>query len=145
MRAQSTREQNKEVIRRLMQASDRGDLAAVEALYSPDYVDHLPSTVRSGASSREGLRLIFEAVQRAFPDTQHIIEDLVAEGDRVAARITARGTHTGEFMGVPPSGKLVQQTNIAIYRIVDGRIAERWSYEVVGLLDQLRPARATSS
>ncbi|HUD73162.1 MAG TPA: ester cyclase [Dongiaceae bacterium] len=137
-------ERNKQVIRRLLEESDRGNLEAVEALYSPDFVDHNPSAIRRGALGRAGLRMVFGAVLRAFPDTRHTIEDLVSEGDRVAARITARGTHTGEFMGIPPSGALLEQTNIVIYRILEGRIAERWSYEVEGLLDQIRSARRGS-
>jgi len=138
----SISEQNKDAIRRLIEESDRGNLEAVVALFCPGFIDHSPSAVRRGVRGRDGLRAIFKAILDAFPDTRHTIEDPVAEGDRVAARITARGTHTGEFMGVPPTGRLVEQTNVAIYRMVDGCIAERWSYEVVGLLDQIKPTRS---
>jgi len=130
-------ERNKQVIRRLIEQSDRGNLDVVESLYSPEFVDHNPSAIRSPAHGAAGLRAVFAAVRKAFPDTQHTIHDLIAERDKVAVRISARGTHTGEFLGVPPSGKIVEQTNIAIYRVVAGRITERWSYEVVGIPQQL--------
>jgi predicted ester cyclase len=61
----------------------------------------------------------------------------VAEGDRVVARISARATHTGELFGKAPTGKVVTMTGIAIHRIVDGRIAERWAEQSLGVLEQL--------
>jgi predicted ester cyclase len=128
---------NKVVIHALMEASDRGDLAAVEAMYHPEYIDHHPSALRSGATAREALCQVFAQIRAAFPDTRHTLHDLVAEGDKVAARLTARGTHTGPLWGHAPTGRTVEQTNIAIYRLVDGQIIERWSYEVTGILDQI--------
>src|SRR5690349_5522355 len=93
------REQNKDVIRRLLAEVDRGNLDVIDTCYSPAYVDRSPSAARSLAAGREGVRTVFAAFQTAFPDTRHTIEDLIAEGDRVVARITARGTHTGELFG----------------------------------------------
>ena len=86
----------------------------------------------------EGVRKAFAIFQRAFPDTVHTIDDLIAEGDRVVARITARGTHTGELFGHAPTGRVVSLTGIAIYRLVEGRIVERWAEQGVGILDQLQ-------
>ena len=80
---------------------------------------------------------VVEPFQKAFPDTRHTIEDLVAEGDRVAARISACGTHTGELFGQAPTGRVVTLTGITIYRLVDGRIVERWAEHGLGILDQL--------
>ena len=130
-------ETNKDVIRRLLAEVDRGDLGVVDRYYSPDYVDHAPSPVRRLAAGRDGVRQAFALFQRAFPDTRHTIEDLVAEGDRVVARISARGTHTGELFGHAPTGRVVTQTAIAIYRIVNGQIVERWAEQALGILDQL--------
>jgi predicted ester cyclase len=65
-------------------------------------------------------------IYRAFPDTQFAIDDLIAEGDKVVVRYTYWGTHTGEFIGIAPSGKKLTATAIAIYRIVDGKIKEQW-------------------
>lgn len=130
-------ERNKDVIRKLMAEVDRGNLDVVDTFYSPDYVDRTPSPGRSLATGRAGVREAFALFHRALPDTRHTIEDLVAEGDRVVARISARGTHTGELFGRAGTGRVVTLTSIAIYRFVDGRIAERWADHGQGVLDQL--------
>ncbi len=128
---------NKDIIRRLLAEMDRGNLDAIDLCYAPDYVDHSPSVIRGQKGGREGVRNALGLLHRAFPDTRHTIEELIAEGDRVAARITARGTHTGELLGHAPTGRVVTQTSITIYRIVDGRIAERWSDHPQEILEQL--------
>jgi predicted ester cyclase len=130
-------ERNKEVIRRLLAEVDLGNLDVVDTCYSPEYVDHAPSPVRGLRSGRDGVRQAFALFQGAFPDTRHTIEDLVAEGDRVVARITARGTHTGEIFGLAPTAQVVTLTGIAIYRLVEGRIVERWAEQGRGVLEQL--------
>jgi steroid delta-isomerase-like uncharacterized protein len=130
-------ESNKDLIRRLLAEVDRGNDDVVDACYSPDYVDHTPSPVRSQARGREGVRRAFALFRRAFPDTRHVIEDLVAEGDRVVARVSARATHTGELFGHPATGKVVTLTSITVYRVVDGRIVERWCEQGRGVLEQL--------
>jgi predicted ester cyclase len=133
----ATAEANKELIRRLLAEVDRGNDNVVEACFSSDYVDHAPSPLRRQARGREGVRRALAELRRAFPDTRHTLEDLVAEGDRVVARVSARATHTGELFGHAPTGKVVTLTSITVYRIVDGRIAERWSEQGLGVLEQL--------
>jgi predicted ester cyclase len=130
-------ERNKQVIRRLLAEVDRGNLDVVDTYYSPSYLDHTPSPIRGLAAGRDGIRKAFELFRGAFPDTRHTIEDLVAEGDRVVARISARGTHTGELFGHAPTGKVVTLTGITIYRLVDGQIVERWAEHGPGVLEQL--------
>jgi predicted ester cyclase len=77
-------------------------------------------------------------VYSATPNLSHTIEDMLAEGDRVAVRLTARGTHTGEFMGIPPTGKQVTVTGTVICRIAEGKIQEDWfNSDALGLLQQL--------
>jgi predicted ester cyclase len=132
-----TSEANKDLIRSLLADADRGVEDVVDRYYAPDYVDHTPSPIRRQAPGREGIRQAIDLFRRAFPDTRHTIEDLVAEGDRVVARVSARATHTGELFGHPPTGKVVTLTGITIYRIVDGRIAERWAEHGLGVLEQL--------
>ena len=105
--------------------------------YAPGYVDHTPSPIRGLASGRDGVRQAFALFRQAFPDTRHTIEDLVAEGDRVVARISARGTHTGELFGHAPTGRVVTLSSITIYRLVDGQIVERWAEQGLGVLEQL--------
>jgi len=128
---------NKDVIRQLLAEVDRGNLDVVDTYYSPSYVDHTPSPIRGLASGRDGVREAFALFHAAFPDTKHTIEDLVAEGDRVVARISARGTHTGELFGHAPTGRVVTLTAIAIYRVVAGQIVERWAEHSSGVLDHL--------
>lgn len=130
-------ERNKNVIRRLLAEVDRRNLDVVDEFYAPTYVDRTPSPVRGLADGREGVRRALAIFSQAFPDTAHVIEDLVAEGDRVVARISARGTHTGELFGHAPTGKVVALTSIAIYRLVNGKIVERWAEHGLGVLDQL--------
>jgi steroid delta-isomerase-like uncharacterized protein len=74
----------------------------------------------------------------AFPDLKRPVEDLVAEGDKVVARWSSVGTHEGDFMGIPPTGKTVTTTGITIFRLEDGKIVEEWSEsDMVGMLQQV--------
>jgi predicted ester cyclase len=76
---------------------------------------------------------------QAFPDLQITVEDMVAEGDKVAVRWRLRATHQGEFMGIPPTGNQVTMTGIDINRLEGGRLVERWGNEdMLGLLQQLK-------
>ena len=78
----------------------------------------------------------------AFPDWTETIEDIIAEGDKVVTRFTSRGTHKGKFMGVPPTGKKVKITEVAVFRIADGKITEQWGFpDLQGLRQQLGPAQ----
>jgi steroid delta-isomerase-like uncharacterized protein len=79
---------------------------------------------------------VFATLQRAFPDLHVTVEDLIEEGDKVVARNTVTGTHRGEYLRLPPTGKSVTYNEIFILRFVDGRIAETWG--VVDVLSQLR-------
>ena len=74
----------------------------------------------------------------AFPDLQNIIEDMIAEGDKVMVRLAVSGTQRGEFMGIAPTNKRVSWTSIIIYRIAGGKVTERWaSTDVFGVMQQL--------
>ena len=74
----------------------------------------------------------------AFPDLQQTIEDQIAEGEKVATRLTGRGTHQGELMGIPPTGNRVEAPGIVINRISGGKIAESWAnYDAMGMMQQL--------
>lgn len=76
--------------------------------------------------------------RKSFPDWHEHIEDIIAEGDKVAIRFTSRGTHKEEFQGIPPTGKQVTVSEVAIYRIADWKIVEKWGFpDIVGLLRQL--------
>ena len=122
---------HKERIRDLLAASDAGDIRAAMEFYALDYVDHDVTEGRQGAggTSREPLENAFRMFRAAFSDTRHAIHDLVEEGDRLAARISVEARHTGPLWGFEPTGRIVRNDSIVIYRFVEGRIRERWCRE----------------
>ena len=131
-------EENKAIVRRVYEeAINRGNMAVVDELVSPDYVAHdpgFPQPVRGP----EGLKQYFLVFRTAFPDLHLTIEDIIAEGDTVVVRHTARGTHQGDLMGMPPTGKQETVTGIAIHRLVNGKFVESWvNAGSLGLMQQL--------
>src|SRR6266498_1483863 len=95
---------NKEFVRRASEAIfNNWDPALIEEYYAPDFVNH--SAAPGDDTSREGLRTFFTALKAAFPDEHATTDDLIAEGDKVATRVTWSGTQTGEYLGVAPTGK----------------------------------------
>jgi len=131
-------EKNKQLIYRLMEEVDKGNVDVVDEFYAPAYIDHNPSAIREMLPGLEGIKHVFKLLYAAFPDTAHKIEDIIAEGDKVAVRISATATHTGEIFGVQPTGKKVELSSIVIFRIVDGRIIERWvAQQGPGVLQQI--------
>ena len=102
-----------------------------EDLLTPKIMSGIPTGI-------EGAKAAHRIMLAGFPDYQTIIDDLVAEGDKVAARITMSGTHTGSFMGIPPTGKRISFTGMYVARVDDGKIVEHWGEEdSVSLLQQL--------
>lgn len=129
-------EQNKSIVRQLVAAINNSDEATFLALLTPDVIDHyaLPGL----PPGREGWNLNRKILRAAFPDACWQEEDLFAEGDRVVGRFTLRGTHQGEFMGIPPTGKPITVSNIHILRLVDGKIVEHWGHgDDMGMMQQL--------
>ena len=128
-------EDNKAVSRRLFEAMTRGDLDAVDDIFTPDAVIHDPGREFFGrAAIKQGLA----SLRAGFPDIAYSIQDQIAEGDRVASRYRGEGTHLGEWRGVPGTGRRFSYTGILIHRFEDGKIAEFWGQaDVLGLLQQL--------
>jgi steroid delta-isomerase-like uncharacterized protein len=131
-------EENRAVVRRFNEGVQRffqtGDLSALDDICAPDFVHHGPGI----PPDLDGFKQMVPIFRSAFSDVEVDIEDLIAEGDRVVDRITVRGTHSGDFMGIPPSGKQWEMQEIHIARIVDGKIAERWTMvDMFGLLQQI--------
>ncbi len=131
-------EENKAIVRRWMEEVwNEGKLEALDELIGPDYVLHGaadPDLPRGP----EGAKQLTAAFRTAFPDLQGTIEDLIAEGERVVCRWTARATHGGEFAGIPATHRPVTFSGIEIVRIADGRIAEGWDeVDVAGILQQI--------
>ncbi len=131
-------EDNKRLVRRLYEETDRGNLAALDEFFAADLIDHDPPPIPGLKPGLDGIKQAFRVFTAAHPDGAHVIHDLIAEGDRVVARVTGTGTHTGELMGIPPTGKRLEMTGIVIYRIEGGKIVERWAqHDVFGLMQQL--------
>ncbi len=142
-------EDNKALVRRMVEEVwNKGNVAAIDELIAANIVHHydFPTNVPVPADnplSREGIKRLIPQFRNAFPDLHFTVELQVAEGDLVVTRVTARGTHTGEyrgltFKGIPPTGKQATWTMTFIDRIHDGKIVESWLNEdAVGRLQQI--------
>jgi predicted ester cyclase len=132
-------EENKALIRRYFEAIDAtcqtGNAALIDEFLAPDFVEHNP--VPGIPPTRERWKQVFLMFDAATPGT-HVVEDLIAERDKITGRITAYGTHVGELFGIPATGKQIRMSAIAIWRIRDGKIIEHWhESDNLGLLEQL--------
>lgn len=128
-------ETNKALIRRgFEEGVVGGNLDLMDTLLAPNYVNHnFP-----GGHGPEGFKQIITMFRTGFPDFQLTIHDMIAEGDRVATRGTWSGTHQGEFMGIPATGKHVTVGYCDIWRLEGGKAAENWvQMDILGLMQQL--------
>jgi steroid delta-isomerase-like uncharacterized protein len=128
---------NAELVRAGFQAFNSGDAGQCLALTAPDLITHLaelPEPRHGPDVWRQG----FQMIKHAFPDLQAHIEDIVAAQDKVAVRLRFRGTHRGEFLGIPATGRTIEYVSHEFYRIADGLIAEEWiCSDMATLLGQL--------
>lgn len=132
----TTAEGNERTVRRIpKEVVAQRNLDAIDEMFAEDAVDHSPIGDFDG---REGSRRGFEALLDGFPDFTSTVDDVVAEGDTVALRLTERGTHDGEFVGIDPTGRTVEFRAMVFFRPEDGKVAERWTQlDRLGLLGQL--------
>jgi steroid delta-isomerase-like uncharacterized protein len=127
----------KEIARRLAEDPWVGKLDEVIELVADDYVGHEPSSPEP-IRGKQGFREFVERYLTGFPDGRITVDRQIAEGDLVVNRWTARGTNTGELLGMPPTGKQVTVTGITIGRIEGGKLREDWtSWDTLGMLQQL--------
>jgi steroid delta-isomerase-like uncharacterized protein len=128
---------NKSVSRRLVEeAFNQGKYDVIEVLIVPTFVNHDPAT--GDVTGVDGVRQNIDGYRSAFPDLKITIEEQLAEGDLVATRWTAKGTHKGELMGIAPTGKEATVTGLTLDRIKDGKIVESWNnWDTFGLMRQL--------
>ena len=130
-------EENKAIARRFVQVWGKGDLGVIDELASPSlsvYYPSFPQAIKGG----EAFKTLLKEFRSAFTDSNLDTEEEIAEGDKVVTRYTSRGTHKGEFMGIPATGKEVVSTGIVISRIAEGKIAEDWEeFDGIGYLQQL--------
>ena len=122
-------------VRAQMELFGAGRLELADELVTPDCVDHGDARAPHGPDGIKGVVLWLRA---AFPDLTYESEDAFGDGDRVALRCTVRGTHRGELLGHPPTGRSFAAQQIHIFRVEDGRIAEHWACrDDVGMMRQL--------
>lgn len=130
-------EENKALIRRMYaEVHDKGNLAVLDEVTATSFIDHnLPPGLPPGV---DGVKQLFTMFHTAFPDFHVTVEDMIAEGDKVVSRLTMRGTHKDEFMGVPPTGKQINVEVIDVLRIAGSKAVERWGiFDQLGLMQQL--------
>jgi hypothetical protein len=131
---------NKATYRRLLDAGNSGDAEliskTIDEVVEPDLLIHRRLPVE--ATGAQALKQVWVILLRAFPDIHVTVEDLIAEGDKVVASNSISGTHQGEYMGHPPTGKPVTYDEIFILRFANGRIAEMWGVvDVLSAMKQL--------
>lgn len=129
-------DENKAVVRRYIEEFvGSGNFEVADEIFADHFHDH--TALPGEPANVEGLTQFFKTLGHGFSDHEIIMEDILAEDDRVAVRFTFRGTHDGAFMGIPPTGNHVTIEGIDIMRVHDGKIAELWGQEnVFSLLQQ---------
>ncbi len=128
----------KNLIRRIPEELyNQGNLAAADELFHADYIEHrpLPPNFPKGAGIPKTMAAL---MRKAFPDLHMTIEDVLADGDKAVVRLTVQGTHVGEFMGLPATGRRITWTETHIARYENGKVAEHWmNVDELGRLQQL--------
>jgi steroid delta-isomerase-like uncharacterized protein len=129
---------NKATVRRFHDAANTGDMElisrTIDELVEPDALIRTPLQIE--ATGADLLKEVFARLLRAYPDLHITAEDLIEDGDKIVSRNTVTGTHQGEYMGIPPTGKAITYDEIFIARFVGGRVAETWG--VVDVLSQMK-------
>lgn len=132
----STTDANKALVRRFVdEIFEAGRLESIDELVAPDFVSHTFGIADDGAAK---LKAAAERVHASLTGVRFEIEDMVAEDDRVAVRLTASGTATGDFMGMPAAGKRYRIGEMHFFRLADGKVVEHWhQYDAAGQMKQL--------
>ena len=130
-------ETNKAIIRRYVEeVQNRGNLTLLDEIAASSFVNH--SSPPGVPPTLEGVKQLAQQILVAFPDGTMTIEDMVAEGDKVATRKTFRGTHQGAFLGLPPTGRRAEIGLIDLVRFEEGKVIEHWlEWDMLGMLQQL--------
>ena len=132
-----SQEENKTAVRRYWEGFNAHNLDVWDEVCTPNHMNHDPGTPVPDADLQT-IKEIIGRMQAAFPDVKSSEEDLISEGDKIVVRMTFRGTHKGEFMGVAASGNEVKFSGIYIDRLTGGKIEEQWAlYDTMGLMQQI--------
>ena len=127
-------EENKALMRRFWEELNKGNLAVWDELCTPDYVYHGTTSDMTREQSKQHDANLFAA----FPDFNGSIDDMIAEGDKVAVRFTIRGTHQGAFRDIAPTGKQITVSGLEIDRCAGGKFVETWLIsDMLGMMQQL--------
>ncbi len=132
-------EENKALMHRIYEeVFNQKNLVAIDDFIAPNFVNHSAAQLGMTGGDLEHVKQFLSMVMQVFPDLHYTVEDLVAEGDKVVARLTISGTQQGTFMGIPPTGKHATISDIEIFRITGGKAVETWvQVDFLGLLQQL--------
>jgi steroid delta-isomerase-like uncharacterized protein len=128
-------EENREIVRRFWGVWEEGNLGLVDELVAPDYVNHSPG-MPNQPEGPEGVKAVVSMFRAGMPNLRVVIEDMIAEGDKVMMRYKIEGTHEGELFGVPPTGRWVSIESITVERVSGGKIREHW--RVTDTLDMMQ-------
>ena len=128
-------EESKAIVRRFWDVWEEGNIDLVDELLAPDYVNHTPATPDQ-PTGPEGVKGVVAMFRSAIPNLRVVVEDMIAEGDKVAVRYTLEGTHEGELFGIPPTGQRLSIKSIAVERVSDSKIREHW--RVTDSLDMMQ-------
>lgn len=133
---------NKELVRRFYEeVYVDWDMAKADAVLSPQFRSH--DWPADGPAGPQAFRDYYAALRRAVPDGYYEVDDLIAEGDRVVVRWRLLGTHTGDFHGIAPTGRPIVLKGVAIYRVDNGKLMERWVVsDLHGALEDARAGRS---
>jgi C-1 hydroxylase len=115
-------EENKAIVRKVVEAANKRNLDLMNEIIAPDFVDH-----KRQLQGLEALKQWAAMIYKSFSDFHETIEAIIAEGDKVWVRLKITGTHTGEFLGLAPTGKKFTETSVDIFRIVNGKLVEGWN------------------
>jgi len=129
-------EENKAVVRRWVEAFNEGDIDAVNELLTDSYVRHDPNSPEVRGPEEE--KQLIAMYRSAFPDLHFSLEDMLAEDDRVATRLSISATHKGELLGIAPTENRLSLTAMEIYRLREGKIDEQWvNVDTLGMMQQI--------
>jgi predicted ester cyclase len=127
-------EENKTMVRRVYDLCTQKDLVTLFEFYNPGYIEH----TRKGDVLLEQVKKTTSVFFTAFPDSSFTVDNMVAEGDKVAYQVTIKGTHKGPYMGIAPTGNKIEMIDTSIKRIINDKFAESWgTLDIMSLMKQL--------
>jgi steroid delta-isomerase-like uncharacterized protein len=119
----------------------KGNFDSISSIYTEDYVGHFPGG--QTVNGRDGLRKAVQSHRASFPNWDEQVLEIIVEGNHAATRYRSRGTHEGEFLGIPATGNEIDVLEASIYRMVDGKIAEQWAFpDIASVQQQLAPQQS---